>query len=390
MDDKLKELSEIELFSGLSKDDLSYVSEFCLTRTFRKGNVLFYEGEEADCLYVIVEGQVEIWSDFREKERDLLAISSEKCIVGEMALIDSLPRSATLIAASEVRTYYIDRDSYEKIILNCPSIAVILMKSLSKIVRNSNQSYVSTLREQNKKIETTYKELIATQEKLHQEEKLATVGQFSSMILHDIRNPVSVIKSYSELALKKYGAEMDNNLIKYFSHIIGETRKLNFLAADLLDFSKGQITLNFSIIEVTSFIRTILKDQMAALNAKSINVKLDCRYKGVVLIDGERFERVIINLITNARKAVAPGGTIEIQTWEDKDILHMVFLDNGSGMSRETLNHLFEPFYSKSDRGTGLGMIIIKNIVEVHDGSVSVKSREGEGTKVHLTLPLTH
>ena len=389
MDEKIKELSEIELFSGLSLEDLTYVSEFCLTKSFRKGQVLFYEGEEADCLYVIVEGEVEVWSDFREKERDLLAINKEKCIVGEMALIDSLPRSATLIAGTDVRTYYIDRQNYGKILVNCPSIAVILMKSLSKIVRNSNQSYVATLREQNKKIENTYKELIATQEKLHREEKLATVGKFSSMILHDIRNPVSVIKSYSELALKKSGEAMDGNLKKYFSHIIGETKKLQFLAADLLDFSKGEIALNYSIIEVPSFIKDSLKDQIPALTAKNIKIHLNCQYKGAALIDADRFERVIINLITNARKAVSHGGNIEIKTWEEKKILHLSFADDGCGMSRETIEHLFEPFFSLSDRGTGLGMVIIKNIVESHDGSLAVESEEGKGTEIRISLPLT-
>ena len=389
MNKKIRELSEFELFSGLSREDLASLSEYCLPREFRKGQVLFYEGEEADCLYVIVGGEVEVWSDFRAKERDLLAINKDKCIVGEMALIDSLPRSATLIASTDVSTYVINRDDFEKLLIRFPSIAVIIMKSLSKIVRNSNQSYVTTLREQNRKIEKTYKELIATQEKLHREEKLATVGQFSSMILHDIRNPVSVIKSYAELALKKMGDTMDDGLKKYFTRIIGETGKLNFLAADLLDFSKGEITLNYTIIELTSFIRRIVKEQYAPFAAKDVKIALSCKYKGAVLLDADRFERVIINLLTNARKAVDRGGSIRIRTWEEREILNITISDDGCGMSQETLDHLYEPFYSRSGpSGTGLGMVIIKNIVEVHDGSMKVTSQLDKGSEVHITLPL--
>jgi signal transduction histidine kinase len=389
MEDKLKELSEIELFSGLSREDLSFVAGYCLPKKFRKGEVLFYEGEEANCLYLIMEGDVEIWSDFREKERDLLAVNSEKCIVGEMALIDSLPRSATLIAGSRVRTYYINREKYEDILLKCPCIAVIIMKSLSRIVRKSNQSYVTTLREQNKKIESTYQELIATQEKLHREEKLATMGQFSSMILHDIKNPVSVIKSYSELAIKKMGEVGNEKISEYFTKIIGETKKLNFLAADLLDFSKGGISLNYSIIELTSFLEKILHDQQALLSAKAIQVNLECLYDGVILIDADRFERVVINLLNNSRRAVSRGGEIHIKTWENQSSLNLLISDNGCGMSQETLDHIFEPFYSQSGKGgTGLGMVIIKNIVEVHDGSLQVESLPDQGSQIHITLPL--
>ncbi|MDC7224439.1 MAG: HAMP domain-containing sensor histidine kinase, partial [Spirochaetales bacterium] len=173
------------------------------------------------------------------------------------------------------------------------------------------------------------------------------------------------------------------------------TRKLNFLASDLLDFSKGDINLNYSIIEVTSFIKGTLRSMVPSLAAKDIKVRLNCLYKGTVLIDADRFERVLVNIITNAKKAVSRGGIIEVKTWSEKRRLHLTFSDNGCGMSEETLNHLFEPFYSQYGNvsgkgGVGLGMVIIKNIVESHDGTLSVDSIVGKGTKIHITLPCTH
>jgi signal transduction histidine kinase len=385
MKNKLDELTDIDLFKGLSLSELQIVADYCLPRQFRKGEVLFYEKEEADCLYIIIEGEVEIWSDFKTKERDLLAVKNERCIVGEMALIDQLPRSATLIAGTDVDTYFISQVNYEKMLIDCPSIAVILMKSLSLIVRKSNQNYLSTLREQNREIENTYRELMVTQEMLHREEKLSHLGQFASMIIHDIRNPLSVIKSYSELVLK---SETGKNR-KYLSKILGETTKLNFLVTDLLDFSRGDTHLNYSIIDVNQFISKIINDFEPSLISKDISCVFSSFFDENLIIDRERFERALVNLLNNSRKAVSRGGSINIKTEKNNNLFLLTITDNGCGMDKETLGHVFEPFYSQSGKGgTGLGMVIAKNIIEAHEGYITVESEKEQGTTIKIELPL--
>lgn len=385
----LELLSSIPLFENLQKEELDIISRYCHYKQFQTGKVLFYEGERADKLYIIVSGEVEIWADFKQKDRDLLALSGKGEIVGEMALIDDLPRSATLIAQNDCEVYTISQEDFSEILTQCPSVALLIVKSISAIVRKSNQNFVATLRQRNKDLEKTYQELIETQKRLNREEKLSTLGKFSSMILHDIKNPVSVIKSYSDLALMRYGSEL-GDLEKFFLQIKKETTRLHSLANELLDFSRGDISLNLSLISPSDLVNEVLEELEPVISARQLEVTLELDSDIRLLLDKERIQRVIHNLLENARKALPVRGKIWIRTRNVKKVLELSIEDNGMGMSEEVQKHIFEPFYTQSSQGgTGLGMMIARNIIEAHNGSIDVESTEEKGTKILLNLPLT-
>ena len=109
-----------------------------------------------------------------------------------------------------------------------------------------------------------------------------------------------------------------------------------------------------------------------------------------VIVDSERILRALQNVADNACKAMASGGgTLTLRSAKDGDRLVFELADTGEGMAPEVLAHVFEPFYSASGQGgTGLGMLIVKNIVEAHGGCVSLSSEQGKGTSVFLALPL--
>jgi len=387
---EMKELLKgITLFENLEDDDLEIISKYCRKRFVKTGEVLFYEGEVADCLYIVISGEIEVWADFRQKDRDLLAISKSGDIVGEMALLDDLPRSATLIARSNAELYTINNEDFVDLLQKCPSVALLIIKSISSIVRKSNQSFVGTLRQRNKDLEQTYKELIETQKRLNREEKLSTLGKFSSMILHDIKNPISVIKSYSDLAQVRYGSKL-GELEKYFKHITKEANRLHSLANELLDFSRGEVSLNLSLVSLNDLLKEVLDEIDAIVSARGLNIDIQIQNDIRLLIDKERIQRVLHNILDNARKALPVNGSIWISSEIENRVLALSIKDNGVGMNEEVLEHVFEPFYTKSAQGgTGLGMMIARNIIEAHNGSISVKSREGEGTTITLRFPMT-
>jgi signal transduction histidine kinase len=133
-----------------------------------------------------------------------------------------------------------------------------------------------------------------------------------------------------------------------------------------------------------------LKENVEArLNAKNIRVNWNIGFKGTALLDLDRMLRVMVNLTDNACKACSRGGSIDISAESDSVNMLIKVKDNGIGMNQETLNHVFEPFYSTSDRGgTGLGMHIVKTVVEAHVGTVDVQSAPGGGTEITLSIPL--
>jgi len=380
-------LRNVYFFKELSEDDIRRIQSVCHEENFDRGEIIFKEGSSADRFYIIMEGSVEVWKDYDSVERDLLAVHGKGKLFGEMALIDDLPRSATVVSRGKTHLLYIDRDDFHRIITENSSIAISIMKSVSLMVRKSNETFVEGLREKNKKLERAYRELKDTQEELIKAERLSALGKFSSLILHDIRNPLSILKGYAEMILLH--PEDLERVKKSADRIVREANRLNALVNELLDFSRGEIRLNVSIVNLEEFIKGIVRDVFERFRSQGIEVVARVEYPGPVMLDVERMYRVLMNLADNSRKAMPNGGTFSIWVGKRDNSLVIEVSDTGIGMEEEVKKHIFEPFFSHSDAGgTGLGMAIVKSIVEAHKGNVTVESEKGRGTKFIVELPL--
>ncbi len=262
------------------------------------------------------------------------------------------------------------------------------MKGISRLVRSSNDSFVSELRAQNEELMKTNEELREAHRQLVRQERLSSLGKFSSMIIHDLRNPLSVIKGYADLLELKLEGQSED-LHKYASQIRRETSRLSGLTSEWLDYSRGEIRLAYTPVTMEELFKQLKGNVEARLSAKDLNVTWNIGFKGTALLDMDRMIRVLVNLSDNACKACRRGGSIDISATEKNEHLLLSIKDDGVGMDQETLNHVFEPFYSTSDRGgTGLGMHIVKTVVEAHDGVVDITSEPGIGTEITISLPL--
>ncbi|PIE04855.1 MAG: hypothetical protein CSA76_02050 [Spirochaetales bacterium] len=344
-------LRKIPVFSELSEDDLSALAGICHPTHYAQNSIIAHQGYHAENLFALTAGSVGIWVDYETKDADLLAVQEAPCLVGEMSVVDQLPRSATIVTGPPVAGYAIEAEAFKELLKVRGGVALALMKGISRLVRNSNNSFVSELRQRNLELENTNEELRNAHKRLIRQERLSSLGRFSSMIIHDLRNPLSVIKGYADMLDYKLD-ETQADLKKYTAQIRRETHRLTGLISEWLDYSRP------------------------------------C-YTGVIMLDAERMLRVLINLVDNARKACKKGDSVTVSAVENADRLLIVVKDTGRGISEEELNHVFEPFYSSAEGGgTGLGMHIVKTIVEAHEGSVSIASTEGTGTEVTISLPL--
>lgn len=382
------EIKSIDIFAELSSSDLEELASICIPANFPPKFIIAREGIDADSLFALISGTVGIWVDYGKENADLLAVRKAPCLVGEMSVADQLPRSATIVTGTPVSGYTIEANSFRLLLEERGSIALALMKGISRLVRNSNDSFVSELRERNTELTNANTELKDAHRQLVRQERLSSLGKFSSMIIHDLRNPLSVIKGYADLLeLKLEGQSAD--LHKYASQIRRETSRLTGLTNEWLDYSRGEIRLVYSPVTVEELFNQLRENVEARLNAKNIVVNWNIVFKGTALLDLDRMLRVLVNLMDNACKACSRGGSINISADSDSGNLVLTVKDNGIGMDQETLNHIFEPFYSTSDRGgTGLGMHIVKTVVEAHVGTVDVQSTPGGGTEIALRIPL--
>ena len=386
MSDYFQFLRSAYFFKDLTDHEIKLIQEVCHEQSYRAGTLIFEEGEKAERFFIILEGELEVWKSYDAKEKDLLAVHGAGHLFGEMALIDDLPRSATVLVRTSARLLFIERADFQRIINENSSIALSVMKSVSLMVRKSNESFVDNLHARNRALEKAYRELKETQEELIRTERLSTLGKFSSLILHDIRNPLSILRGYAEMIL--LNSEERDRVRRNAQKIITEADRLNRLASDLLDFSRGDIRLNMQIVDLQQFVQRVIVQIGERFKTKKIGLHTHVEYKGPVLMDEERMLRVFLNLSDNARKAMPLGGDFVIEIFEEVENYCFKISDNGVGMSDDVKAKIFEPFFSFSERGgTGLGMSIVKNIVEAHQGNLLVTSEKFGGTTFKIILP---
>jgi signal transduction histidine kinase len=246
---------------------------------------------------------------------------------------------------------------------------------------------VEGLRRQNQELQEANRELKEAHRELIRSERLSTLGKFSSLVLHDIRNPISVLRGYAELILMHL--EDPARAEKSARAIIREAERINRLAGELLDYSRGEIRLNMSVTDLEAFLSRVEESVRDRCAARKITVERRVDYRGPVLLDEDRMFRVFMNLADNACKAMPTGGVLTLGSESTARTLTFTVSDTGVGMSRDVLERVFEPFYSSaSGGGTGLGMLIVKNVVEAHDGGLHIDSTVGHGTTVRISLPL--
>ena len=386
MNDNYKFLRNTYFFHNLEDSEINKILIVCHEKTFDPGEIIFEEGSVAEKFYIILSGKIEVWKDYRSQEKDRLAVHKKGRLFGEMALIDDLPRSATVIARENTRLLYIERNDFHKIIKENSSIALSVMRSVSLMIRKSNDSFVENLRARNKKLQKAYKELKETHEELIRMERLSTLGKISSLILHDIRNPISIMRGYAEMIRMQPDNEEKNK--KNADRIISESDRLNRLANEMLDYSRGEIRLNMQIVNIDDMINNVINSIKDRFSLRKIEIIKDIKFKGPVLMDMDRIVRVLYNLADNSRKAMPKGGKFTIKTYEEESTYVIEISDNGVGMSEKVKKHVFEPFFSYSESGgTGLGMSIVKNIIEAHEGNLTLDSEKNKGTCFKIIMP---
>ncbi|MFW6292766.1 MAG: ATP-binding protein [Spirochaetota bacterium] len=380
-------LRDVYFFKDLSDDEVRNIEALCKQDEFQPGQIIFRENAPAERFFIVTDGMVEVWKDYASPSPDLLAVHGQGHLFGEMALIDDLPRSATVVAKTDTRVLYLFRGEFDRVLRENPPVALSILRSLSAMVRKSNESFVEDLRRRNAELERAYRDLQAAQAELLRTERLSTLGKMSSMILHDIRNPISILRGFGEMI--QLVADDPEKVRSYAASTVREADRLNQLANELLDYSRGEIRLEVRVVPLATLFTRVAESMHERLSARGVTIDVQNEVDEPVILDEERMLRVLVNLCDNARKAMSRGDSLALRAASDGSDLVLTVEDTGRGMEEAVVAHIFEPFYSCSpDGGTGLGMVIVKSVVEAHGGTITVDSEPGEGTTVTLRLPL--
>lgn len=223
-----------------------------------------------------------------------------------------------------------------------------------------------------------------TEERLSRTEKLSVVGELSASVAHEIRNPLTSLKGFVQLLQME-----DDNHQDYYQIMLDELNRINHIVGELLLLAKPQ-HLQYS----KQAMQKILKDVISLLGVEATlyNVQIESNFpKEDLIIECEpnQLKQLFINLIKNSIEASKNGGTIwiSLKQMEDNQV-SITVKDNGSGISKERLEKIGEPFYSSKEKGTGLGLTVSYKIVQSHKGTIHFDSEIDLGTTVDIILPI--
>ncbi len=253
------------------------------------------------------------------------------------------------------------------------------------ILANSSALAIENLR--------SVEEMKKTQEKLFQAEKLAYIGQLASSVVHEVRNPITAIKTFVEYLPDKFRAQ-DKNFLERFEAIVPrEVRRIEKMVRELLDLAKPR-RINKNEIKVSTAVNMTLNLLKDNLQLKRIQLENECLTDDdQILGDEEQIQQVMLNLILNALDAMEEGGHLNVKVWREdhaipgSDLVMVSVKDTGSGIPQEQLKTLFTPFQTTKKNGIGLGLIVTQEIVKMHGGKIEVESELDRGTRFTVILP---
>lgn len=216
-----------------------------------------------------------------------------------------------------------------------------------------------------------------------QGENLATMGRMVAGIAHEIRNPLSIIKTSADRLARKYNPDDE-----VFAYISEEVDKLNDIVTGYLSFARAENrTLEpHSMQRVISRCLLILEPEIEAKAAKLRRKIPDGDI--MVLGDDKRLQQALLNVLLNAVQALGRGGSIEISLVGGPKSAIVVVKDDGIGIPEKNLEEISKPFFTTKERGSGLGMSIVSAIMQEHNGDLKIESTPGKGTEVTLRVPM--
>lgn len=273
---------------------------------------------------------------------------------------------------------------YKSLILSLSSAFIIAL--LFNPIRNRIQVLVDRLFLGKTSDEFAQENKLLKQE-LERSERLKVASTLALGLAHEIKNPLSTIKTFSEYLPQNY---KNDEFVSKFAHLIPkEIERINDIVCQLLQFSKPapphlkEVLLYQLLQETLTFLQSEFLRRKIKLNESYQDSQLKIK------ADPDQIKQAILNILLNAIDAMPEGGTLTIETKNtDNSFIELTIKDTGCGIDENDLTHIFDPFFSKKENGTGLGLSITYQIVKNHTGSIKVASNKNNGSSFTIKIPL--
>lgn len=434
-DECRKMLQRAAIFQHVPDELLMELAERLDIKSIDTDETIIHKGEEGKSMFLIIRGSVRVHDGSYEVAR-----LDTGNVFGELSLMDSYPRSMSVSAVEPTVLGTIHEDDFYRVMKVHPVTLKNIVSVLSFRLRHQNDTLIANLRsreqeleaavsgrtadlnKKNEELEFALKQLKETQNQLVMREKLASLGQLTAGIAHEIKNPLNFVNNFSLLSFdlieeirnaatreeqNKILIELNANLERIHHH----GKRADTIVKSMLDHSRSGSTEK----QLTDINRLCEENfNLASVGMKANHPGFTCEQKKAldvsvpeINIIPQDIARVLLNLFNNAFYAVnekvkinsAAGSKgdahyvplVSVSSLRQKNYVAINIRDNGNGIPENIRAKIFEPFYTTkpSGEGTGLGLSLSHDIIKAHGGEIRVESKPGEGTTFIINLPLT-
>jgi PAS domain S-box-containing protein len=222
------------------------------------------------------------------------------------------------------------------------------------------------------------------EEVLHRQDKLAAVGQLAAGVAHEIRNPLTSMKGYTEFLQLD---ESDPERLEFLNIILDEIERVNTIVEDFMVLAKPK-AVELEEKNVVPLIKNVVSLLEFEARKKNVRLHFNCNQEIIQIeCDENRLKQVFLNFIKNGIEAMPNGGDLHVKTMIHDNNVQISIQDSGVGIPKEKLKKLGEPFFTTKKNGNGLGLMVSFKIIESHNGKVFVESEPNKGTTFNILLP---
>lgn len=377
-------LQKFNLFENLSGSELEPIASETRVLSFQRGDVVCEEDSDSDCMYFIDSGSVSV-----SKQGVTLAVLTSSDYFGEMSLITGASRNATVTTLEPAVLFEISAEEFDRIFERLPRAMYRLLVTYDARLRRHNDTVV----EQFMKMKQQYEELEDAHQRLLLSDKMASIGLLTAGIAHEINNPLFVITGYLDVIKESLGSGgvTSQELADITAKLDTASKAITKLVSGIKTYIRIETTdpvpieLNSAVQESIDLVSFLYKQD-------GIELQSDLRAE-YVMIQGNigKLQQVLMNLLSNARDAMENSiqKVISVETRVEDENAVIEVSDTGHGIEAEKLKKVFRRGYTTKPvgKGSGMGLDLVRRLVQDMGGSISVESDGSSGTTFTLLFP---
>jgi signal transduction histidine kinase len=256
-----------------------------------------------------------------------------------------------------------------------------------RVLQERVHEATSELQQQNEQLEETNRELWRTTRRLTELERLAAAGQTAAQFAHEVGTPLNLISGHVQLLSAQLGT--DERAATRLATISAQIERIERIVRQMLDRTRPEAVAP-TPLDLNALLGRIFDTVAPALDARHVRLQTTLADDlPLVAGDADRLQQVFINLFNNAFDAMPDGGELHVSTTSADEQVFVEFADTGCGMAEDVSAHIFDPLYTTKERGrgTGLGLVVVRQVVREHGGEIEVESERGHGATFRLSFP---